>query len=1377
MASLFDIREWGGSQHRAWEELAFQVRDHPSGVVETRKTKAPDGGVEWYHVFADGHHEGFQAKFYADLASALGDMRKSVVTVASSRPEMTRMTFVVPFDFTDHSSSKFTSDQDRWDAGVARWKRDIPGADRLEFGVVRGGEVLERLTREEHAGRRSFWFEDIDLSWNWLRNKWTESAAIAGDRYTPAAHTAIDLEQDVAAACLADSYLVQLTTIAQQAIDEVIEAAPTWSDRREDLVGHARRLRGAVDLAVASVPTLDVAELGAREADATRFLELLYEEATRSDDPGLDRHRLRRALAELASLRHFLSSRGTDGAVAGVVAISGSAGQGKTHLLLQAASDLLAAETPAIVLMGQRFSSGAWWPDVRAQLGLGDVDIDGFLGGLSSMAEATGRRALIFIDALNESRDPRSWAAELPSLLDTTARYPWLGVVLTWRTDYQDLILGDLGLKVTRHPGLAGVEPEALANYCELFGVAVPDVAVFDSAFSNPLFLRMYCELIADDPAVGIGSEGRSQIFTQFARLKSRAVIERLRLSPSTVVVHTAIELLADALITTDGRPIPRAELEPEIDALVPDRTAWPDTLFGSMRSVGLVETFPTYDGGEVVAFPFQAFSEHLVVGRLLDRLSDDGTDLTEEARRSVADYPGLWRSAAVLLPERYGLELVDLVDASGQDWRLGDVLINSLIDRSPNSFSPRAQALLLNALDDPEWGPRALEAVLALAPRGEHPCNAWWLHEYLMRLGMADRDASWGIRTFDVLDESATYERMVAWALRGDSRSTDAQVVMSTIPMVWMLTSPNRRLRDHTTKVLIELLRSRLPALRELLVAFETVDDLYVTERILLIAYGCMMRGGDGDHAGAAGLAEEIARLFRDEQIPVHVLARDAARGAIAWANSRGLVSDAELAHAVPPYGAHPPEDPPTSEQLQADFGRSDDDPPDWRAQSILSSCLDWMGDFNKYVIAGDVDTFSLHPLDGARPTERAHADPLGEVDANWAGRWVAWKAIERGWTPERFAAFEHNRDLHSGRDAHKAERFGKKYQWQALHELLARLADNFHPSVQWDDGPTSYEGPWGWFGRDLDPSLPASSDIDGQLLPRVALEEDDADWVPPSPDLHSAGGPLDWASDTRHFPATADLAVHRSSAGEEWVALYRHSAWTRRPDRSSRWGWDRQQWILQFSWLTRRGDGRALFEMLNSESLFGRWMPERHRPRRAYLGEGPWSPIDHAEPSPWVPASKRWDDAGAIAVLPATEEYLWEGTTQDCSLDNSVSLALPTGLLLGDARWLGTNAEWATGDTVDVHAARTPDGHREHTVLLARAPWLEARLATLELELVVGVLGERQAMDENDDMDLRAWTEITSAALLRPGEGWEFCGPRVDIHSRGPEGSTNDE
>lgn len=166
---LRDIRSHDGSQASAWEELSYQLRPATSaGHVETRKTRAPDGGVEWYELYEDGHQEGFQAKFNENLEDALGGMLESVKTVAAKRLKMTHLTFVVPYNFTDAATNRSKSDQDRWDDAVQRWKSDIDGAARIKFGVIRAGDIMDALARSKHSGRRSYWFGGIEITTDWL---------------------------------------------------------------------------------------------------------------------------------------------------------------------------------------------------------------------------------------------------------------------------------------------------------------------------------------------------------------------------------------------------------------------------------------------------------------------------------------------------------------------------------------------------------------------------------------------------------------------------------------------------------------------------------------------------------------------------------------------------------------------------------------------------------------------------------------------------------------------------------------------------------------------------------------------------------------------------------------------------------------------------------------------------------------------------------------------------------------------------------------------------------------------------------------------------------------------------------------------------------
>ena len=75
---------------------------------------------------------------------------------------------------------------------------------------------------------------------------------------------------------------------------------------------------------------------------------------------------------------------------------------------------------------------------------------------------------------------------------------------------------------------------------------------------------------------------------------------------------------------------------------------------------------------------------------------------------------------------------------------------------------------------------------------------------------------------------------------------------------------------------------------------------------------------------------------------------------------------------------------------------------------------------------------------------------------------RYVLWRVFDLGWTTERFGHFDRYTIRYQGREASKAERIGKKYQWIAYHEIKALVADHFQyrerfreedrrPSLRW--------------------------------------------------------------------------------------------------------------------------------------------------------------------------------------------------------------------------------------------------------------------------------------------------------------------------------------
>jgi hypothetical protein len=1386
------IRAHEGSQARAWEELAYQLRPPVAdGHVETRKTRAPDAGVEWYEVYADGHQEGFQAKFHANLTDALSGMRESVEAVCNKRPSLTRLTFVVPYDFTDSGTASTKTDQDRWDEAVARWRSDFPAASRIEFATIRAGEIAARLTLQEHAGRREYWFGGLEITDEWLNDRFAESVRAAGERYTPQADSPSSVNDIIDAAVFGPSFVANLHTLAKNAIGAAVQDVGMWGASTSAATSLIKELEGACASCLGTrdgeddlLPDL-APDPGKIAALTDKLIDLAYVEWENLQS--WDRRNLDSAISALQALQSLATGSAAKALTNRAFALVGPAGQGKTHALMRAVDDCLKRGVPALAILGQRLSDKNWWPAAAETLGGMAVGSDEFLQALDSLAEARHCRALVVIDAINESQSPRRWRDELPAMLAQFQKYPHIALIVSYRTDYRDVVGAPGSLIKIRHPGLAGMEAEALAAYCNLFDIPVPSRGLFEPALSSPLFLRMYCEVMAADPLGRADAPTRSNLFERYSKVIGRKAASKLNLSPTSTVVSDALSQIADRILDNGGQPVRRDLIEPEVDAYLPGRT-WPDTLFQQLASEGLIELRPTYNGTESVAFPFQAYSEHLLADRLLATVDAECCawaqrliPLPREVKRrrllakKVAGAPWSWRSLAVVLPEREGVELMDLLPDTSEDFRLQEAMRESLTDRAAATFGGRALELLSQAFDaGPDDAARGIEAVLSLAPREGHPGNADWLHTQLVGRSMAERDATWSIATFQVDQYSDAYRRLSKWATSLSNSVGDEEVRLASILLMWLFTSPNRFLRDGASKTLVKLLSPHLAVTPSLVHAAKEIDDPNVQERVLTCCYGAVLVGGDDDLDSVRVLFEALSD-WREFGLPVDVVARDSVRGIAAWCVDRALVAETDLPRFAPPYGAEPPDKPPTRAELEAAHGPIKDDDGNytaWRASSILHSCLDWYGDFNKYVVKSDVEFFSWHPLSGPAPTKKNHQNPLDEVDVNWAGRWIANRAISLGWTTQRFESFEQDHDLRRGREAHKAERFGKKYQWIAHRELLARLADNFHPSYEtWSTTQNEYQGPWVWYGRDFDPTLPPSVVVGESQICRVARDAT-ATWATlPPPELDIIATPDEWVAKTDDLPEAARMFSCTDLDGRTWVAIQRYSTWDR--DNAQRTGMtkrERDVFFLQFSWLVPHGQGTTLYEFIEREGLSGRWMPDTRRMHHQYLGETSSAPIV-ATAQPYlddhdIPSKLR--DLG-IQPRPAVEQYLWEGSTLDCSIDESVDFYAPTPELLGSARWVGHRAAWSVNGRIVARAIELPEAENAQDVLLVDAKWLAGRLRDLEADMVIGTLSERHALPlDDDDYRRMAFSDVWYVALVTSHTVGREAGPLLEVRRR---------
>lgn len=389
--------------------------------------------------------------------------------------------------------------------------------------------------------------------------------------------------------------------------------------------------------------------------------------------------------------------------------------------------------------------------------------------------------------------------------------------------------------------------------------------------------------------------------------------------------------------------------------------------------------------------------------------------------------------------------------------------------------------------------------------------------------------------------------------------------------------------------------------------------------------------------------------------------------------------------------------------------------------------------------------------------PPSQQHADER-RFDLGLIQRWILKKVFDLGWTVERFGEFDLRINWSAyNRTAHKPERIGKKYQWLAWHEILARVADNFeYDGDRWSDDSREkrYDGPWQISARDIDPSCL----LKGQERNEERKNRSQPWWTSIRHEgWPSSEGELAWLQNGGDLPRVEPLIEVTGPDNSQWLVLQSYPAWEQPvplEEDPEKLPW-RRIWYQLRSYIARRADIEALFEWAKEQNFMGRWMPESSESYRVFLGEFFWSPAfryydrSYYHREGWT----QGDDRLPNPVLVTTDGYTQEGGGYDGSLDETVSILLP-------AKWLAERAglngvDGAFYESSGVLTAIDPSvGNGAQSAILARRESLLSTLERNDCEIFWTVLGEKQSLVRGLGPSMDAWLEINGVYRLKNGK-----------------------
>jgi len=1389
-----NIRPLENSQNEGFEELVCQLarKEEILNKAKFIRKGKPDAGVECLWILDNNDEWAWQAKFFTSSLTdnQWGQIDKSVKTVLEKHPSIKKYYVAIPNDPPDARIDEQSSMLDKWDARVVKWKgwATDKGLD-VEFIPWWSSDLIERLQKPENTGLTYFWFNKEEFTDKWCSEQTELSIADLGKRYTPELNVKLDIAKIFNGISRDDKFKKQVENLFDQLLIKGNKIIPTIDELKRDSIKIQKQINAIHELfyevnflGIDTIPADDFVNLLGELSQTTHRLNSYYLDEERKLQTKPEDYRYYKKYGyEISHIREFdnciyqfrIFFEGITIKLANhpFLLLEGEAGIGKSHLLADIVSNRNSNNLISLFFLGQHFVTDEDpWTQIFKKDNI-NCSVNEFLGALNSKAQLLGYRIIIFIDAVNEGRGKYFWNKSVKSFLSKIKNYEWLGLVLSVRSSYSELIFPKDAISKNEiirytHYGFRNHEYEATKLFFHNYEIELPSIPLLHPEFQNPLFLILFCEGLnkAGYTKIPDGLQGISSIITFFINSVNTILSkpDRLEYPVSINVVRKAIETIISYKIENNLRFVSFEQAFVLFNKISTDFNI-KKGLLEELISEGMLSKnlFWTEDGKyeEGVYLAYERFEDHLTASFMIaenpeleNAFKADGNlyHLVQDENECYRN-KGVIEALTIQVPEKTGIEFYEFVPHVKDSYPIIECFVQSLLWRKTETTSEKlvdyvnSTVLSYQGTYDLFW-----DTILSVTSIPDHYFNAYSLHKNLMKFNLADRDAWWTKYLKDQFFDESAIKRLIDWSWNTNDKRhvSDESIKLTTITLAWLHTSTNRKLRDSATKALVCLLENRIHILIELLKEFEDVNDPYVYERLYAVAYGCTVRTEQTEILPE--LSNYIFKTIFDkkDEIYPHILLRDYARGVIEYTSYLGYKLDFNISNARPPYRSSFPDQFPSNQEIDSkykfDYDAKDFKKHYWSQNSILSSMTTeygrgttGYGDFGRYTFQRALRTWNIDE---------------NEL-SNLAIEWIFEKY---GYDKDRHGKFDSNIGSGRGRDTIPHERIGKKYQWLAMYEMLARVSDNCPKYAEWsyrNEEVELYEGPWMPYVRDIDPTMiikktgsfneEESSEFWWSKEAYANWELDSKTWIKTSDDL----------------PCSKNLLNISDENNEEWLVLEGYPEWAE----SKKIGdekWDKphkRMWYHLRSYLISEDEYETMKEWALTQDFMGRWMPENSSRYEVFSREYYWSPAYkyfNKEYYNGIELREVHDQETGVyisKVMLTADDFLWEEEF-DRSKEDTISFLKPSKHIYENMKMLYSKQEGEFTDENGNVLCFAPSVYNDSKsyLLIKKQPFLNY-LKENKLKIIWTVLGEKNIVGGHSNRDeYHGRLEISGAFYL---------------------------
>lgn len=1032
--------------------------------------------------------------------------------------------------------------------GFKKIKSSLDEAN-IEFEIISNNEILAEIVR--HNDLQSYFFENHTITKDWFEEKNQLSFKSLGSRYNPTfnvtTRTDEKLQLFVKSQCAVDR-------VNAKKVELIQEIESLYRLRDIDLIPEITSFITSLDdITVDNIESCLNWNVAIKEKFETEINELITMREKLENQLEIDKNLTRdkqknifdkiRDIDRLENYVHFFGCSEDEVSLIKdkILVINGEAGMGKSQLFATTVKDIVSTGGYAILLLGHQYNSSN---DIMTQI-MEKFDFNfwfrEFLDILDTLGETENKTIYIFIDAINETSDRDVWKNGLPNLMFEVNKRDNIKLALSVRTGYEKLVfeesiidkLQNKDILQVVHRGFQEDSVQATKDFLDYYNITFSPSDLLNYEMINPLFLKLFCETYNGEEF------SLFQMFERFISKVDDEIQKVLNMPDSGSIIKALLLEIAKWQLVHGKNSISRNELfrlEFWSDYGIQNKPHFAANLLKS----GLVIDY-LYKNEDVYSFGYNLLEDYLKALVVKSEFTDKEQS-KEYLERVVLNIEngeiGNWNNIDVFLLacyfyyEKFGedcIEILEKISDENDCYNLANRYIKSFSWRPAHSLSKELFRSIAN--NYPTDSDKVLQVLIENSTRINNPINASFLHEILYPRKLAERDGFWlpFINNLTYADERVF--QLITLFDNGNQVKlvSKEQVGLLLVLFTWLLASSNRKLRDVTSKAMIEILKVNFELCEPLLKKFENVNDPYIIQRLYGIIFGASVKKTKEYKKEFQSLAEFVyLSIFSKEFVYPDILLRDYAKLIIERFFFEFPTNELEIMKSkiFPPYNSIP------VLTVDSEIYENDDKMDGFSRidSSMRPEGVGMYGDFGRYVFQSALTQFK-------------------GVDIENSYHYVMqFIRDELGYTSNQSLSdydcgMRHPLDRSGGRSV---ERIGKKYQWIAFYNVLARISDH-HKLREWDDvEDNNFKGPWEPYVRDFDPTLNYHTLHPSHILPKFNIDyefeflEQESNsgekidkWIYAKPSLFNM--PLSYKDDK----------------GLEWVLLYQYKELKIKPDK----------------------------------------------------------------------------------------------------------------------------------------------------------------------------------------------------------------------------------